>query len=84
MREVKFYFGDGETFDGFTDDSYWNGFINVWVTYEVHQQVIKHFEDMGCDDDETGLRQIEFDQDGLVSYANGFATCELDAMPPAA
>ncbi len=32
MRAVAWSFGEGPTFPGFTDDTYWNGFLNVRVT----------------------------------------------------
>lgn len=78
MRAIKFYFGDDPNFDGFTDDSTWNGFDNVWVTAEVHAEVRAHFKEDGYDEDESGFGEIEPDDDGLYSYANGFAT-QLDS-----
>ena len=39
MRKVEFCFGDTGPFNGFTDDTHWNGFLNVEVSEEVHKQV---------------------------------------------
>jgi hypothetical protein len=40
LKPCRFYFGDDPTYDGFTDGTTWNGFDNVWVTPEVHKQVM--------------------------------------------
>jgi len=79
MRAIKFCFADDKEFDGFTDDSTWNGFDNVWVTAEVHAEVRKYFLEVGYNDEELGFSLIEPDNDGLYSYANGFATCEVES-----
>ena len=73
MRACRFYFADDPTYEGFTDDTYWNGFLNVWVTPEVHAQVVT---DHPIEDSDNDYWNIEPDADGLISYANGFATCE--------
>ncbi len=40
FRPVKFGWTDDESYDGYTDDTTWNGFDNIWVTPEVHQHII--------------------------------------------
>ena len=35
MRSIAWSFGDGATFPGYTDDTHWNGFTNVWVSPSV-------------------------------------------------
>lgn len=48
-RPVRFNFGgDGgafdKVFDGFTDDTYWNGWLNVWVEPRTYRAEIRpHF-----------------------------------------
>ena len=70
MKEVKFYFDDDKLFDGYHDGTTWNGFQNIWVTKDVHKQVIKHFEnDIDCD-----LNTIEPDKYGMFSYSYGYCT----------
>ena len=73
MRPVKFYFMGDPTYNGFTDDTHWNGFINVWVTPEVHKQVVA---DHPIEDSDNDYWDITPDSDGLISYAGGFATSE--------
>ena len=82
MTPCKFYFGDDPTWDGLTDGSTWNGFNNVWVTEETHKAIVQHFTREyrvsgyhGADLLEVmDSFFIEPDDDGLYSYANGFAT----------
>lgn len=79
-RRVLFSFGDGQLHRGFTDDSRWNGWLNVWVTPETHAEVLKELGAAGPDDDENegGLSTLEIGDDGLVSYAYGFCPEEVD------
>ncbi len=88
MKPVKFYFGGDPVFDGFADGSTWNGFDNIWVTAEVHKQIIEHFNaeclTLGYFGDQLTEEMLQFteiepDAQGLYSYANGFAT-SIDDM----
>jgi len=82
LTPCKFYFGDNPTFDGLTDGTTWNGFDNVWVTPEVHRQIVKHFREdyikLGYTGNDLAYEMESFNispsGDGLYSYANGFAT----------
>lgn len=53
LRRVRFNFGgDGGPFDrvfnGYTDDTYWNGWLNVWVSPDVYVREIRpHMCDAG-------------------------------------
>lgn len=79
LRSARFTFDDSPCFEGFTDDSRWNGFLNVWVTSETHTQVR---EWLGEDDwHESGFDEIEPDARGLYSYAHAFATSEVKERP---
>lgn len=83
MRPVRFGFEGVGPFDGLTDGSTWNGFLNVWVTAEEHETVLQAFRDnnMEGDDDEM-LAGLKPNADGLVSYANGFVTSEWGGNDP--
>lgn len=35
MRPVLWSFGEGPTFPGYTDDTIWNGFLNVTVDMSI-------------------------------------------------
>ena len=82
LEEIQFCFGDDPTYLGWSDGTTWNGFDNVWVTEDVHNQICNHFrsEYILMGEDEAGVDylmqsfDIEPDADGLYSYANGFAT----------
>lgn len=88
LTPCRFYFGDDPTYDGFTDGTTWNGFENIWVTAEVHKEIVERFEAdykvMGYKGDELAEAMesfdIEPDDDGLYSYAYGFAT-SIDDEP---
>ena len=46
FRPVRFNFGgDGGPFDvvfnGYTDDSYWNGWLNVWITVDEYRNRVR-------------------------------------------
>lgn len=72
MRTIKFGFHDVGPFDGYTDGSVWNGFINVWVDVKTHAAVIAAFRKQaeGAQDFEA----MRPDADGRYCYANGFST----------
>ncbi len=80
LRPCRFTF-DGETvYDGFTNDSYWNGFLNVWVTPETHAKVVADLSDStpGDADEEAlgGLDTIPVGENGLHCYGWGFCAME--------
>ena len=71
MRPIKFTFAmgeDDEVLDGFTDDTYWNGFINVWVEPEVHEKLNELY----------GVNlEISPNENGLIEYGGGAVICVL-------
>lgn len=83
MRPVRFGFEGVGPFDGLTDGSTWNGFLNVWVTAEEHEKVLQAFRDNNMEgDDDEQLAGLEPGDDGLVSYANGFVASEWCSDDP--
>ena len=80
MRSIAWSFGEGATFPGFTDDTTWNGFLNVRVPVSAWPYVLTELI-AGADGDADTIeayRRIGT-ADGLVCLSNGFATQE--AMP---
>lgn len=81
-RPVNFGFDESPTYEGLTDDSHWNGFLNVWITPAVRDQIVSDLEAeatrLGADRDDvvSGIDEIPV-EDGLVSLAGGFATFEI-------
>jgi len=78
MRQVAWSFGDGSTFAGYTDDTCWNGFLNIWVTPGTWPYVLAELV-AGADGD-TDL--IEQDRrtpqvDGLFSLTYSLTTSEI-------
>ena len=78
LRPVRFTFDDARAFDGLTDGTEWNGFLNVLVTPETHAAVIAYL--LACEHDAEVMAEMAAlpVRDGLVSYANGYATMEAD------
>ncbi len=74
MRPLKFVFDDQVVRDGFTDDTYWNGFINVWVTLELHKELNEIMGPMPVDDPETAAQFVP-DASGYVPYGGGAVIC---------
>lgn len=77
MRACTFSFDTGDTYPGFTDDSHWNGFLNVWVTPDTRDSIIADFDLHGWWEpgDKEDMLSIPVES-GLVSLANGYATVE--------
>lgn len=67
FRAISWCFDDGIVRTGYTDNSTWNGFTNVWVLPEVRDEI-----------DEETLTHEPIDANGLVSLAYGYATTEIE------
>jgi hypothetical protein len=83
MRKCLFQFDDSPVFEGFTDNTLWNGFLNVWVSPAVRDQIIAFFD--GEDEEETNAQTMAIpvqviDGRELVSLAYGYATSEVVSM----
>ena len=78
MRPIAWSFGDGATFSGYTDDTRWNGFLNVWVTPVTWPYVLAELI-AGADGDADliGRYQRTPEVDGLVSLSHEVMTSEV-------
>jgi hypothetical protein len=75
LRAVRWCFVEPEhAFEGFTDSTRWNGFLNVWVTPETHAAVLAYLRPDGDPASIADMESLVPGDDGLVSYAGGFAT----------
>jgi hypothetical protein len=76
MRKTRFTFDSERYFDGFTDDTRWNGFLNVEVEPAIHAEVVAYFEatDPAFNPEDWKMEAAN----GRISYAYGFATYEDD------
>jgi hypothetical protein len=79
MKPCNFTFDDSPEFPGFAYGTTWNGFDNVAVTLETHQDIIVWLEETDSDEDTlTDFRAMKPEQHEngmmLVSYAMGYAT----------
>lgn len=81
LREIRFNFGHSEgepVWEGFTDNTFWNGFTNVWVKPEVRDAIANYFTEQAQEDksyiEEFSNLEVK---DGLVCLAGGFATMEV-------
>lgn len=88
LRKVRWGFDaiDGPIFIGYTDDSRWNGWLNIWVTPTVHKSVIRVMEKEereqpgSAEDTLAEMRaMVPDDIRGLISYAHGYTTEEIPA-----
>jgi len=84
MRSVHFTFDDSLVYEGVTDDTRWNGFLNVQVTAAVREVIVADFEAQwraqgmdawSCDDYVRGSDTIPVEC-GMVNLSGGFATTE--------
>lgn len=86
MRPVRWGFDEMGPFDGYTDGSTWNGWLNVEVTPDVHAQVCEQMRrDMaliGDDSEETNVFfAMQPGPNGLVDYGNCYCATEWDDGP---
>lgn len=76
-RPVTFCFADDMEWQGLTDDTYWNGFLNVSVDSETFSKIRHYFlVDCGYDPEEVRIDEVQPDANGRYSLAYGFATSE--------
>ena len=83
LRSLRFAFDDGVPFDGLTDDTYWNGFINVRVTPEARTAIVAYFRAevarYGADEEDVvgGIDALPV-RDGLVDLGLCYTTYEVE------
>ena len=73
-EKVKFDFGDGVIYDGWTDNTTWNGFNNIWINEKVYRQMLNNFNHMLYDFKESELFELTQNEMGLYTLAYGFST----------
>ena len=84
LRKIRWGFDFGPDFDGYTDDTTWNGWLNVWVTPRVHRQVtamlwkLEQKEPGSSADSLNEMQRMAPDLRGLYSYAYGYTTQEAE------
>jgi hypothetical protein len=78
MRKVQWSFDCGPTYEGLTDESRWNGFLNVYVTPETRSTIAADLRASGYPEDADSAEEIESLPvvDGLVPLTNGWAITE--------
>lgn len=91
-RPVRFGFDGSPAWDGYTDGTRWNGFLNVEVSPVVHDKVVVWFREDAArrfpGEPETiaevvgDLLAIRPNKRGRYSYACGFATTECTEETP--
>lgn len=80
VREpVRFSFDTEAEFDGFTDGTTWNGFLNVWVTPETRDEIAATDDIFSTSNPDAQAERDEFkglepDESGLICLAYGYAT----------
>ena len=78
LRPIAWSFGEGATFPGYTDDTLWNGFLNVWVAPSTWPYVLKELI-AGADGDAETIEQYRrmVKANGLVCLSHGITTVEV-------
>jgi len=78
LKPCRFTFDGDRDFDGFAEETTWNGFDNVSVTPAVRNEIVAYFD--GPDEAETNsdLMAMTPDENGLISLSYGFATQIVD------
>jgi Helix-turn-helix domain len=83
MRRVRFTLADDSAeYEGWTDGSRWNGWLNVSVSTDVRDQIVSDLEVRACrggfnrEDVVDGIDTLP-EQDGLVSLARGYCAIEV-------
>lgn len=73
LRPVRWTSDLVGAWDGYTDGSTWNGWLNVWVTPETHRAICA--ETLG---DADTLAWEPDPRTGLVYYGGGFTAREVE------
>ena len=43
LKKVRWAFDDGNVYDGYTDGSRWNGWINIWMDEKTYKLVLEEW-----------------------------------------
>jgi hypothetical protein len=80
LRKVRWGFDEGPDFPGYTDDTTWNGWLNVWVSPTTHKKVIAWLRSAGRmeTEEDQAMADLTPGDDGLISYAYGYTTQEVE------
>jgi hypothetical protein len=81
LRTVKWSFDMGKPYPGWTDDTYWNGFLNVCVTPQVRDEIVLDLmTNAECLEDEEAAEDIRTlpTVDGRIWLSNGWAISEVE------
>lgn len=83
MRPVLWSFGEGPTFPGYTDDTTWNGFLNVSVGIGIWPYVLRELI-AGADGDAERIAEYRgmATDSSMVSISHGYTTSAVDAKWP--
>jgi hypothetical protein len=78
LRPIAWSFGEGPTFAGFTDDTTWNGFLNVLVPVSTWPYVLAELI-AGAEGDAATIEEYKRlrPAKGLVCISHGFTTSEV-------
>lgn len=78
FRSCEWCFDDGSIFFGFTNDTLWNGFLNIWVVPAIRDLIVREILDVDVDHEYAAeLTAQKLDKNGLCSLAYGCSTSEI-------
>ena len=82
VRPILWTFGEGPTFPGYTDDTHWNGFLNVSVSMATWPYVLRTLIAGADGDTETIAAYRKMAGGSMVSLADRFTTEAVDRNWP--
>ena len=89
MRKTRFSIANGSEdpiYVGYSDGTNWNGFANPYFTFEVAQQVLKHYQNQPCKKSREQWLNWDlkpsknFDGQDLYFFGGGFIWVEDDTQ----
>ena len=79
MKLTKFQIEDDKIFEGFSDDSNWNGWSNPYFTLEVAKEVLNYYQNQECIESRESWLNWDLKVDktfmGIDLYCFGFGYC---------
>lgn len=75
LRPVIFQLPEVYNLDGYTDDTTWNGWLNVWITADDRTDLVATLRNLGDAQAADDIERLAPDANGLISL-NGYCTTE--------
>jgi hypothetical protein len=80
LRQIEWAFDmscEGQTYPGYTDDSHWNGFLNVVISPETRAKVVADLRAEGSNDSADIILNLPTNKAGMIWLADGWSIQEI-------